>query len=273
MKNLKDFDIHSFKEILKTKYLGKEFIYFNSVDSTNDEAFRVAEEKPLNGTVVLAEVQTLGKGRGRSRGRGEKTWLSPYGGLWFSIILKPKISPLIISIITLLSGLAVAETIKESLNLAAKIKWPNDVLIDNLKVAGILCESEIFKNKIKKLVIGIGVNLNLDKEDIEGLDTKATSCKIESGSEVNREKFLAYFLQKFENYYSKMIFPSKLESIVDKIRKVIIPIGSNVEIKTESEKLSGYAFDLANDGSLLVKINKKTKAFTSSNIEYIRIKE
>jgi len=268
---LKDFDIHSFKEILKTKYLGKEFIYFNSVDSTNDEAFRVAEEKPLNGTVVLAEVQTLGKGRGR--GRGSKKWLSPYGGLWFSIILKPKISPLIISIITLLSGLAVAETIKESLNLDAKMKWPNDILIDNLKVAGILCESEIFKNKIKKLVIGIGVNLNLDKEDIEGLDIEATSCKIESGNEVNREKFLAHFLQKFENYYSKMIFPSELESILNKIRKIIIPIGSNVEIKTESEKLSGYAFDLANDGSLLVKINKKTKAFTSSNIEYIRIKE
>ncbi len=264
---MKDFDIHSFKAILKTKYLGKEFIYFNSVDSTNDEAFRVAEEKPLNGTVVLAEVQTLG------RGRGEKTWLSPYGGLWFSIILKPKISPLIISIITLLSGLAVAETIKESLNLDAKMKWPNDVLIDNLKVAGILCESEIFKNKIKKLVIGIGVNLNLDKEDIEDLDIRATSCKIESGNEVNREKFLAHFLQKFENYYSKIIFPSELESIVTKIRKIIIPIGSNVEIKTESEKLSGYAFDLANNGSLLVRIDNQIKAFTSSNIEYIRIKK
>ncbi|MFH1583707.1 MAG: biotin--[acetyl-CoA-carboxylase] ligase [Actinomycetota bacterium] len=264
---MKDFDIHSFKEILKTKYLGKEFIYFNNVDSTNDEALRIAEEKPLNGTVVLAEVQTLG------RGRGEKPWLSPYGGLWFSIILKPKISPLIISIITLLSGLAVAETIKESLNLDAKIKWPNDILIDNLKVAGILCESEILKNKIKKLVIGIGVNLNLDKEDIEGLDIKATSCKIELGNEVNREKFLAHFLQKFENYYSKIIVSSEFEYILNKIRKIIIPIGSNVEIKTENEKLSGYAFDLANNGSLLVKIDNQIKAFTSSNIEYIRIKK
>lgn len=264
---MKDFDIHSFKEILKTKYIGKEFIYFNSVDSTNDEALRITEEKGLNGTIILAETQTS------SRGRGSKKWLSPYGGLWFSIILKPKISPLIISIITLLSGLAVAETIKESLNLDAKIKWPNDVLIDNLKVAGILCESEIFKNKIKKLVIGIGVNLNLDKEDIEDLDIRATSCKIESGNEVNREKFLAHFLQKFENYYSKMIFPSKLESIVNKIRKIIIPIGHYVEIKVEDKKLSGYAFDLANNGSLLVRIDNQIKAFTSSNIEYIRIKK
>jgi len=264
---LKDFDIHSFKEILKTKYIGKEFIYFNSVDSTNDEALRITEEKGLNGTIILAETQTSG------RGRGSKKWLSPYGGLWFSIILKPKISPLKISIITLLSSLAVAETIKESLNLDVKMKWPNDVLIDNLKVAGILCESEIFKNKIKKLVIGIGVNLNLDKEDIEGLDIEATSCKIRLRNEVNREEFLAYFLQKFESYYSKMIFPSELESIVDKIRKIIIPIGSNVEIKTESEKLSGYAFDLANDGSLLVRIDNQIKAFTSSNIEYIKIKK
>jgi len=264
---LKDFDIHSFKEILKTKYLGKEFIYFNSVDSTNDEAFRVAEEKPLNGTVVLAEVQTLG------RGRGEKTWLSPYGGLWFSIILKPKISPLIISIITLLSGLAVAETIKESLNLNAKMKWPNDVLINNYKVAGIICESEILKNKIKKLVIGIGINLNIDKEDLEGLDIRATSCKIRLGNEVNREEFLAHFLQKFENYYSKMMVFSELEYILNKIRKIIIPIGSNIEIKTESEKLSGYAFDLANDGSLLIRINNQIRALTSSNIEYIRIKK
>ena len=262
---MKNFDIYKFRKNLKTKYLGKEFIYFNSVDSTNDAAFRVTKEKALNGTIILAEVQTLG------RGRGKKLWLSPYGGLWFSIIIKPKISPSKISIITLLSGLAVAETIKEMLNLDAKIKWPNDILIDNLKVAGILCESEILKNKIKKLVIGIGVNLNLDEKDLNILDIKATSCKIELQNEVNKEKFLANLLQNLENYYNKMHIPSELKIMLNKLRKIIIPIGHNVEIKTESEKLSGYAFDLANDGSLLLRIDNQVKSFTSSNIEYIRI--
>jgi len=264
---LKNFDIYEFKKNLKTKYIGKELIYFNKIDSTNDEALRIAKEKVANGTIILAETQTSG------RGRGSKKWLSPYGGLWFSIILKPKINPSKISIITLLSGLSVAETIKEILNLDVKIKWPNDVLINNYKVAGIICESEILKNKIKKLVIGIGINLNIDKEDLEGLDIRATSCKIRLGNEVNREEFLAHFLQKFENYYSKMMVFSELEYILNKLRKIIIPIGSNIEIKTESEKLSGYAFDLANDGSLLIRINNQIRALTSSNIEYIRIKK
>jgi BirA family biotin operon repressor/biotin-[acetyl-CoA-carboxylase] ligase len=181
---LKSFDIYEFKKNLKTKYLGKDLIYFNSIASTNDTAFKIAKENTSNGTIILAETQTSG------RGRGIKKWLSPYGGLWFSIIIKPKIRPLKISLITLLTGLSVAETIKKMLNLDAKIKWPNDVLIDNLKVAGILCESEIIKDIIKYLVIGIGINLNLDEEDLKSLDVKATSCKIELQNEVNREQFL-----------------------------------------------------------------------------------
>jgi len=263
---LKNFDIYEFRKNLKTKYLGKDLIYFNSIDSTNDEAFKIAKENTSNGTIILAETQTSG------RGRGDKKWLSPYGGLWFSIIIKPRISPLKISLITLLSGLCVAETIKGMLNLDANIKWPNDVLIDNLKVAGILCESEIIKNIIKYLVIGIGVNLNLDEEDLKSLDVKATSCKIELKNEVNREEFLANLLQNLENYYDKMLVPSELKIMLNKIRKIIIPIGHDVEIKTEHKKFSGFAFNLADDGSLLVRIDKKVKTFTSSNIEYIRIK-
>jgi BirA family biotin operon repressor/biotin-[acetyl-CoA-carboxylase] ligase len=144
------------KKGLKTKFMGKDIHYFKEVDSTNDVAKYLAENGAEEGTVVVAEIQNRGKGR-----RG-KTWISPPGGVWMSIILRPDIPTSKAPQLTLVTGVAVAETLKKELKLDVGIKWPNDILIGNKKVCGILTEVNASVNKVNYVIVGIGIDMNVD---------------------------------------------------------------------------------------------------------------
>ncbi len=185
------------EKLLKTKYIGRKFIYFDEINSTNSY---LKENKDLpNGAVVVAERQTAGRGR-----KGRK-WNSPkYKGLYFSILLKKDIEIKNLSIFSLLFPLAVKEAIQNRTSKKVYIKWPNDIYIENKKVSGILIETEIEGNSINNFIVGIGINVNTSLDELGELAEIGTSLFIEEGKEFNRTEILADTLnlieEKIENF-------------------------------------------------------------------------
>ncbi len=143
---------------LKTSFVGKPIVYYPQVSSTNEVAKQLAREGAAEGTVVLAETQTSGHGRLRRK------WFSPKEGLWFSLILHPKLEPTRLPQLTFMTAAATAKTIKDMYGLKAGIKWPNDVLVNRRKVCGILTEGCMINGKVKFAVVGVGVNANINLE-------------------------------------------------------------------------------------------------------------
>ncbi len=184
---------------LSTNYIGKEIYYFPELKSTNI----IAKEKALHraegigeGTLIIAERQSAGKGR-----LGRK-WFSPVGGIWLSIILYPRLSPSYISRITLMTAVAVVRAIKICTQIESQIKWPNDILISEKKVCGILTEMSAELDIINWVVVGIGINVNIDHQDFpEDIQENTISLKETSGKEISRVKLIQTFLQEFEKYY------------------------------------------------------------------------
>ncbi len=187
------FDKNNVKKYLKTSYLGQIIKYYPELDSTNNEALALITKNALNGTVVITDNQTKG------RGRQSNKWLStPSKNLTFSIILYPN-SPLNqINYYSMLAGLAITDCLMEH-NITAQLKWPNDVFINGKKVGGILCESKIRGEEIKSMVIGIGLNVNVQTDALTKVLHNATSLFIESGTTFQREKLLANILNHLEN--------------------------------------------------------------------------
>jgi len=178
---------------LGTKSLGTKVIHYDSVSSTMDIAFRLAMEGGDEGTVVCAETQTKGKGRlGRH-------WISPKGkGIYMSVILRPKLFPADVAQLTLLSAVALCEAIKNVSGVTSKIKWPNDLLVNNKKLAGILTELSAEIDCVRFVVIGIGVNVNTS---INSLPSNATSLKNEIQQPVSRVELVQEILRSLENWY------------------------------------------------------------------------
>lgn len=191
----------SITHLLKSERLGKKILSLPEAVSTNSVAFRMAEEGAEEGTVVIAEAQTGGKGR---LGR---TWLSPPGvNLYCSIILRPPIQPVAAPQLTFLSAVAVARAIEKLTALQARIKWPNDILIDGIKIAGLLNEMSAETDKVNFVILGIGVNLNMTPEQFpDDLRHPATSLLIESGEMINRTAFTVVMLQELDSLYATFI--------------------------------------------------------------------
>ncbi|MEM2676119.1 MAG: biotin--[acetyl-CoA-carboxylase] ligase, partial [Candidatus Bathyarchaeia archaeon] len=175
--------VEKVQESLKTKFFGKYIFFSHEVNSTNDWAKELAELGAPEGTVAIAETQTAG------RGRIGRKWHSPKGGLWFSITLKPNLKPSETVKLVFLAGLAVAETLRELCGLKAETKWPNDVLVDGRKVCGILSEMKTVGEKVDYVVVGVGINanINVEKELPPELRETATSLKAMLGKEISME--------------------------------------------------------------------------------------
>ncbi|MGB6607998.1 MAG: biotin--[acetyl-CoA-carboxylase] ligase, partial [Atribacterota bacterium] len=187
---------------LSTNYIGKEIHYFPELKSTNIMAKEKAlhiEERIAEGTLIITERQSAGKGRlGRE-------WFSPAGGIWLSIILYPQLSPSYISRITLMTAVAAVKAIEICTQIEPQIKWPNDILINEKKVCGILTEMSAELDIINWVVVGIGVNVNIDHQRFpEDIQANTISLKEVSGEEVLRVKLAQTFLQEFEKYYEKL---------------------------------------------------------------------
>jgi len=236
------------KKDLKTEFIGHDIHYFKEVDSTNDVATYLAEDGAEEGTIVVAEIQNRGKGR-----RG-KTWISPPGGIWMSIILRPDIPPFSAPQLTLVTGVAVAKTLKKELKLDIGIKWPNDILIGDKKVCGILTTVNASVNKVNYVVVGIGIDMNVDVPLFPpDLQTGATSLKNELDTEINGPILVQKFLLEFERLYNKFI-EGKFPEILSEWRILSKTIGKQVEVRTRGKTVRGEAVGINKDGVLILEL-------------------
>jgi BirA family biotin operon repressor/biotin-[acetyl-CoA-carboxylase] ligase len=235
---------------LKTEFVGRQILHFDTLASTNLRAKEIAADSP-NGTVVVAEKQSDG------RGRLGKAWASPPGGIYLSIILKPDIPPDHIHRLTLVAGVAAVETLSE-LGIDARIKWPNDILINEKKVCGILTEIDAEADAVNYVIIGIGVNANTELDLLPPLTMlQATSLKEEMGQSVDRIAITQRFLERFEQYYvtfSEGGFPS----ILKHWREHSSTIGRRVKLATKFRTILGEAVGIDHDGALIVELDDGT---------------
>ena len=242
-------DVAKIKNFLKTSYIGNEILMFKEVESTNTVAELFAEFGSDEGTVVISEIQTKGKGR-----LGRK-WESPAGGLWLSIILKPDTIPSKAPLITLAAGVAVAKTLR-NIGADAGIKWPNDILINDKKVSGILTEANIKSNIVNYVIVGVGIDNNFNIDILpEELQKTSTTLKNELKTEITETKLISKFLNEFEKVYD-LFKDEKIDEILYDWRKMSRTIGSYVEIKqTHGKLLKGYAIGINNEGTLILEEN------------------
>ena len=229
---------------LNTKFIGKKIHYFDYLASTMDLAMQLGMDEASSGSLVLAESQIKGRGR---LGRG---WFSPkYKGIYLSLILRPKILPAACPILTLMSAVSICEAVKEIIDLDVQIKWPNDVLIHNKKVAGILTEMNAEVDKVNFVVIGIGLNVNNDKQS---LIAGATSLKEQTGYSVSRILVLQELLRRIESNYS-LLADKGSQIIIDKWRSFTITLGRRVKVYCQHQHVEGQAIDIDQDGGLLIR--------------------
>ena len=214
-----NFNLDKYKKFLETDHIGKNIIYLKKVDSTNNFASNLIinkeeSQKSLNGTVVLAETQEKGKGR------LERVWVSPEGGLWFTIILKTRLEEKNLPEVTLIAAYSIAAVLDTEYKIKAIIKWPNDIYYEKLKLGGILTEVEKINSNIY-LIIGIGINANLDTEDLAPFGKKSVSIKTILGKDIEREYFLSKILLNFERDYKYYSQTRDFKTLFKKIEKIL----------------------------------------------------
>ena len=178
---------------LFTRSVGKRILFFQETSSTMDEAARLAQEGAEEGTVVVAETQTAG------RGRQGRNWVSQQGNLYLSVVFRPTLGTL--PMLSILSGLAAARAVRKTTGLDARIKWPNDIMIARKKVGGILAESVVEGDRIAYAVVGIGINVSLDAGNNEEIASLATALNAEAGRDIAPEDVLRQLLHDLDNLY------------------------------------------------------------------------
>jgi len=185
--------------LLTTHDIGREIHHFSDLDSTNEEAKRQADEGAFHGETVIAEHQSAGRGR---RGR---SWVSPPElNIYLSVILRPSCPPASAPEITFVAGVAIAESLRNAFNLPVDLKWPNDIVVDGKKVAGILTELATEENRVKYVILGLGLNVNMEREDFpEPLRAQATSLREELGQKVDRPLLCAALLSGLEPWIDR----------------------------------------------------------------------
>ena len=232
---------------LRTRLFGRRLISVATTASTNDLAAEAARADAPEGTTVVADAQTAG------RGRMGRTWQSEPGrNLYMSVLLRPALGPGQAPQLSLLAGVAVAEAL-EAEGLEVSIKWPNDVLAGNRKIAGILTEMEAESDQVRSVVVGIGVNLNSRNADfLPDLRAKATSVFIETGRRVDRAAFTAGLLARLEDHY-RSFTAGGLETLLPHWTRRSCLDGERVRVERAGGSLEGLCMGIDRDGALLVK--------------------
>jgi BirA family transcriptional regulator, biotin operon repressor / biotin---[acetyl-CoA-carboxylase] ligase len=227
---------------LNTRFIGQKVLYYPSLDSTMEAGRREALWGAQAGTVLLTDNQTAG------RGRMQHTWLSPPGSLTFSVILKPNLA--FLPCLVMLASLAVVYSIHAVTNLRPQIKWPNDILINDRKVCGILIENDIRKNVLHHCVIGIGINVNVRIIDFPEIVATATSLSDMTGRDIDRQSLLCRCLSEMDSLYQLLPDTSY---IFDQWQKNLITLGQKVQVTWGEKVLTGVAEAVTSDGNLLLR--------------------
>ena len=232
----------SITDKLGTRIIGQRAIYHPSVTSTMDVARQEAQQGATEGTAIVVDEQTAG------RGRIKRVWLSPRGSIAVSIILYPGVDSL--PFLIMLASLSVARSIETVTGLKPQLKWPNDVLVNGKKVCGILIESEVQGDKVNYAIIGIGINVNLRLADFPEIPPDATSLSEETGHEVSRLDIIRQLLLETDSLY--LALPDG-EAIYEQWRDNLATLGKKVRVSSGNSIHEGIAESVARDGSLLLR--------------------
>ncbi len=231
-------------EALGTRLIGRYIRWHETLDSTNDLAMRLAEIQVPEGTVIVAEEQTAGRGRRGSR------WVSPRGGVWLSVVLRPDLPLVQAPLIGFGAATALARTIRETTRLLARVKWPNDVLINGQKVAGILVEAG---PAAEWVVVGIGINANLPREALpDMIGYPVTSLQEALGYPVDRGVLVRTLLREVEKSYELLRSGGALATL-RRWREMADTLGRGVRVMLGETVVEGVADDVDDTGALLVR--------------------
>jgi BirA family biotin operon repressor/biotin-[acetyl-CoA-carboxylase] ligase len=252
------------RPFLKTKWMGKTIHHFHTLDSTNSKAYQLALDGAEEGEVVISESQEKGRGR-----LGRQWFSPPFLNLYLSVILRPKIPPHQASLITLMAAVATADAIQKFSGLLPLIKWPNDILLRDRKIAGLLNEIHSEMDRIHFVILGIGVNLNLDERMFsKEVRAVATSLKIEMGQTISRKAFLQSLLLELEKWYT--IFMKEGGAVILEAWRDRAHIkGRRVKVTSFGKALTGVAVDIDSEGALILEtMGGKRERVVAGDIEY-----
>jgi len=243
----------------------REILLFDRVDSTNRIALEMASQGLPEGIVILAEAQEKGKGRlGRE-------WFSPEGkNLYFSLLLRPYQPVRDFPLFSLATSVALVEAIQRVTGLAVQIKWPNDLVLGEKKLAGILLESEVRGEQAPPLVVGIGVNVNIQLEEFPPeLQKTATSLQSALGQTIDRADLLIEIFNALAEQYS--LLADQKELLIQKVRQLCQTLGKRVRIETARQEFEGWAEDLQEDGALLIRMGDgKQRRILVGDVTHLR---
>lgn len=243
-----DFCLPELERSLAGEIIGHKIYYYEEIGSTNDEAYLLGRQGLPEGSVVIADEQKAGKGR------LARSWHSPpKANIYTSILLRPNFAPAAAPRLTIMAGLAVAETLKIFCPEIIQLKWPNDILIGRKKVCGILAQMQAEAGKIDFIVLGIGINVNMSDNDLPpDIEKSATSLMMLTGAALSRGEILINLYKNLSKWYKKLI-DGGFEEIRQKWTQGAMLIGGEVQINYHKEIIRGIAQGIDEDGALLVK--------------------
>ena len=242
---------------LKTKNIGQRAYYYDSIDSTQKEAIRLSELDNNDGIIIVAAIQTEGKGRS-----GRK-WISPNGGIWFSIILHPKFDISITTLFPIASAVAIAKAIEKTFNITPELKWPNDLTIQGKKLAGIIVDANFESNKIENLILGVGINFEVNVKSVEKtLKNTGNFYGVASLSnqhkKVKRVRLIQVLLQELEKIY-ELLNTGRKNRIISDWTKRSSTIGKKIKVNTAKGEVKGRAIKIDNEGALVISLENDAK--------------
>ena len=232
----------------KTRVIGRDIRVFKETTSTNDVVEKLARDGVKEGAVVFAEMQVKG------RGRLGRRWASPaHKGLWFSVLLRPQMRPEHVTRLTIASATSVLRAIRQQTDLRPEVKWPNDILLNGKKVAGILTELNAELDTIRYVIIGIGIDVNLTASDFTPeLRKMATSLRMEEGHAIDRAGLAAAVLRELDEGYARANGRG-FEALADEWQRHCVTLGREVTIQVGDRRVHGRAESIDAGGALLVR--------------------
>jgi len=242
---------------LETKLFGKRIYYFDTINSTQNFAIELASRPQENGTIVIAEKQTQG------RGRLSRKWTSPSGGIWMSVILRPKFEVSTSTLFPIISSLALSLAIEKVLKIKTQIKWPNDLTIDDKKVAGILVDASVESGKINYLILGVGINFKFDVKEVEKTikntgNYYGVATLVNKNNKTNPVKLVQALLLELERLYNLFLYGNS-EYIIKQWTKRSSTIGKTVSVVSSAGPIHGRAVKIDKDGALVISSKAKNQ--------------
>ena len=252
---------------LKTNIIGRHIEYYTYLDSTNSEAKEIINDGVKSGTLVITDNQTSGEGRNGNQ------WKSISGkSLTFSLIYKPKLIPTErIGLLSILAGISVSKGLEE-LNINAGLKWPNDIILNDKKIGGILCETKIHNQTIEWVIFGIGINVNENRDDFESeIANKASSLFIELGQNTQRERVTANILNNMESLLSRFENDPNNFDISKHWNNYCTHNNKNVSFEKENITYNGIFKKITSDGGCIIEMNETSHNYSGELIKNLQV--